>query len=145
MRKFLGLSLSLALLAALTASPAAASNVKQFYLGDDYGYWCDLSSLYSGDPLDVGFANINYTGNGKIEATARVKGLEPNSEYKVRLIQGNSDCFTVDAVFTTNGKGHGGIHVREDAVIGSPGVILIVDVFGFGAPAWGTERVDAPA
>ena len=124
---------------------ATAKNVKEFYLGDDYAYLCDLSGLVSGDPLDVGFANINYTGNGKIEATAAIKGLEPNSEYKVRLIQGDADCFTIDGVLTTNKKGHGNLHVREAVVEGSPGVILVVDVQGFGAPAWGTERVDAPA
>ena len=42
--------------------------------------------------------------------------LQPNTTYRVELIQGIDDCFTTDGTFTTNGQGNGSVSVSEASV-----------------------------
>lgn len=82
------------------------------------------SSDDASETLD-GFVIFNYSADdGTIKATVSIKGGEPNTEYPVRLVQNNADCFTVDGVLTTNRQGKGTLNIREAAVSGSAQVIV---------------------
>jgi hypothetical protein len=99
------------------AAAVAGGSMKTPLLGPDGNAFCDGSGAFSGHDGGFGFAVINYDKDtNDIMATVSLKGLDPNTTYNVRLIQGVDDCFTSDGSFTTNGKGNGNICVSETSV-----------------------------
>lgn len=107
-----------ALVVALTAGIASAGgngSGKFDVLGPDVDAFCDGSGII-GTGSSFGFAVINAPADGTVEATVSLKGLEADTAYNVRLIQGGSDCFTTDATVTTNGQGNANAHISEPSV-----------------------------
>jgi len=97
------------------ASPAGAAGAGKFAInGPPFAQDCDGSSGFS-TPGDFGFAVINAP-DGNVQATVSLKKQQPNTTFNVLLIQGNADCFTVDATLTTNGQGNGTVHLSEPSV-----------------------------
>jgi hypothetical protein len=85
-------------------------------LGPDGNAFCDGSGVISGTDGGFGFAIINEPGSATISATVKLQSLKPKTTYFVSLIQGVSDCGTVDAIITTNGAGNGTAHMSEASV-----------------------------
>jgi hypothetical protein len=112
------------------AAAGAGGSAKLPLLGQDGSAFCDGSGVVSGTANGYGFAVINYdTDTNTVLATVSLKGLDPNTTYGVRLIQGQDDCFTTDGTFTTNGQGNGNISVSEPSV--SSHALVAVDDSNF--------------
>jgi len=114
---FRGLKILVATLvvAGVTAGFAAAGaggSQKFDLLGPTGNALCDGSGVLSGAPGAYGFAVINAPSDGTVATTVSIKGQQPNTTYDIRLVQGVADCFTVDAMVTTNGQGNGTVHGR---------------------------------
>jgi hypothetical protein len=123
-------TLAVAGVTAGVAAAVAGGSMKTPLLGPDGNAFCDGSGVISGHDGGFGFAVINYdTDTNQIMATVSLKGLDPNTTYEVRLIQGDDDCFTFDGSFTTNGQGNGNISVSETSV--SSHAIVAVDDSNF--------------
>lgn len=102
---------------ALTSGVAAAAGVQRVdLLGPHGNVMCDGSGVLAGAADGFGFAVINARGDGTVAATVSLKGLQPDTEYSVYLIQGVDDCGTLDATITTNGRGNGTTFVSEQSV-----------------------------
>jgi hypothetical protein len=114
MRRFVLIAI-VAIVAAVATAVATAGSGKFELLGPSGNAYCD-GGVLAGDPGGFGFAVINLTGEGDVAATVSVKGLDPNTEYHVYLVQGPADRGTVDGTITTNGQGNGTIHVSEPSV-----------------------------
>ena len=111
------------------AAVAGGGGAGNFHLlGPDGNAFCDGSGVISGSDGGFGFGIINAPGTKTVSATVSLKGLAPNTEYSVRLIQGIADCFTFDATVTTNGVGNGSVHLSEASV--STTAFLAVDGAG---------------
>jgi len=69
------------------------------------------------DP-DVGWVNLNTTGNGTIIASAHLQNGLPNEEYsvsvRIRYEDQSTDVFADIAILTTNGQGKGNVQVQVD-------------------------------
>lgn len=118
-RRLLSLLAALTVAGAITgvAAAVAGGSMKTPLLGPNGLAYCDGSGVLDGSDNGYGFAVINYDKDANtIQATVSVKGLDPNTTYDVRLVQGDDDCFTVDGNFTTNGRGNGTIFVSEPSV-----------------------------
>lgn len=99
------------------AAAVAGGSMKTPLLGPDGNAFCDGSGVISGTDNGYGFAVINYDKDtNSIKTTVSLKGLDANTTYDVRLVQGQGDCFTVDGTFTTNGQGNGNVSVSETSV-----------------------------
>jgi hypothetical protein len=122
------LFLAAVVVAAVMSGVAAAGAGKYDLLGPNGVAICDGSGVLSGTPGGYGFAVINASADGRVLATVSLKKQEPNTTYAVRLVQGNADCFTVDAEVTTNGGGNATVHLSEAAV--SSTALVAVDGAG---------------
>ena len=72
-----------------------------------------------------------------MSATVSLKGLTPDTDYVIRLIQG-VDCYVVDATVTTNRQGNAKVHLSEASVSGTA-FIAVDEGSLFGAPMFVTE------
>lgn len=67
---------------------------------------------------NVGWANINTTGNGTVIATAHLDDGLPNESFqvsvRVRYEDGTTDIFQDIATLITNGQGKGNVQVQVD-------------------------------
>jgi hypothetical protein len=67
---------------------------------------------------DVGWVNLNTTGNGTIIASAHLQNGLPNEEYsvsvRIRYEDQSTDVFADIANLTTNGQGKGNVQVQVD-------------------------------
>jgi hypothetical protein len=94
---------------------AAGSAAQKFsFFGPYGGALCNGGGVVAGTEGDWGFAVI--TGSSHLHATVSMKGLDPNTTYIVRFIQGIPDCGETNATFTTNGMGRGHASISETAV-----------------------------
>jgi hypothetical protein len=133
MSRTLRLTLATLVVAAITAGAAAAGGggAQKFdLLGPNGNAACDGSGVFSGSPGGFGFAVINAPGDNTVSATVHIDKQQPNTTYNVRLVQGISDCFSVDAQVTTNGQGNGTVHVSEPST--SSTALVAVDPAGPG-------------
>jgi hypothetical protein len=114
-RKLAAVFIAAAAVAAM-AGPAAATADRADIFGPNFQWTCDFSSN-SGPHTPTGsFAVLKYNkGQNSVGATVQLKGAEPNTTYKVRIIQGFGDCFTDDGTVTTNGQGNGTLTLSEPA------------------------------
>jgi hypothetical protein len=105
------------LMAAMLPGAATAAGAQKFeLLGPNGNAYCNGNGVFAGGPGGFGFAIINAPASGTVTATVSLKGLSPNTDYFVRLIQGAVGCFTNDGVITTNGKGNGTTAISEESV-----------------------------
>lgn len=118
MRKlFSTIVLALAVSALSSGAAAAAGSQRVDLLGPHGNMYCNGSGVLAGVADGFGFAVMNASANGMVAATVSLKGLQPDTEYSVFLIQGNSDCGgTPDATIMTNGHGNGTAYVSEPSV-----------------------------
>ena len=135
-------ALAVALVAACVLAGVAAAggngSGKFDLLGPNGNALCDGSGVLSGAPGDFGFAVINAPSDGTVSATVSIKGQQPDTDYVIRLVQGDADCFTVDAMVTTNGQGNATVHLSEPSV--STTALIAVDTGAlFGTPSFVTE------
>jgi hypothetical protein len=98
------------------ADKGAAQRVDIY--GPNFDYFCDFSGIANGTETPTGsYAVLQYDKDANtVGATTQLRGLEPDTSYQVRLIQGVSDCFTIDGTITTNSQGNGTLNVSEPAV-----------------------------
>jgi hypothetical protein len=103
---------------ALGASVTAAAGAQRFDLQGPHGnVFCDGSGVLAGVADGFGFAVINAPANGTVAATVSLKGVQPDTEYSVFLIQGVADCGgTPDGTIMTNRQGNGTAYVSEPSV-----------------------------
>ena len=96
---------------------AAAGVQKVDLLGPHGNMFCNGSGVLAGAADGFGFAVMNAPADGTVAATVSLKGLQPNTEYSVFLIQGDSDCGgTPDGTIMTNRQGNGTTYVSEPSV-----------------------------
>ena len=98
-----------------------------------------------GDRSNVrGFVNINF-GRSVVRVLVKAKRLEPNTLYRVNIVQSSRDCSIelFNDSFTTNRKGKGTLRVSEQLVRGGPGVLVKVDLPD--DEAFGTDHVPEPS
>lgn len=128
----------------LSANAVAQGAKKQILVGPSAVISCktvEPSFWDNGSVVQDGFVIFNYAdGSNKLMATVKLKGASPNTEYPVRLIQGNSgDCHTFDGILTTNKKGNGVLHIDEDGY-GEVAQVIIDTGSQYGTPTWrGTD------
>jgi hypothetical protein len=137
MARALKLFVATLVVAMITAAAAVAGGggAGNFHLlGPDGNAFCDGSGVISGSDGGFGFAIINAPGGQTVSTTVKLKKLDPNTVYSIRLVQGVADCFTFDATITTNKKGNGTVHWSEPSVSGT----ALVAVDG-GGDAYVTE------
>ena len=94
-------------------------------LGPAGNAFCDGSGVLSGAPGNFGFAIINAPANKTVEATVYIEKQTPNTLYLIRLVQGQSDCFTVDTTVMTNKQGNATVHFSEPST--SSHALIVVD------------------
>ncbi len=129
------------IMAVVPAGAASGPGAEKLPLvGPEADVFCDSLQPVPGENAGTdfpGFAIFNQNGNaGTVMATVSVKGWQPDTSYPVRLIQGGDDCFTVDGVIETNGRGNGTLHVEEAQQPGSTAMQVIVDTGAlFGTPS----------
>lgn len=119
-------------------SPVMEGARKFDLLGPNGIAFCDGSGVISGAPGDFGFAIINAPNDKTVEATVFIEKQKPNTKYVIRLVQGQSDCFTVDATVMTNGQGNATVHLSE-ASTSSHALIAVDTGVLFGAPTFVTK------
>jgi lipoate-protein ligase B len=69
-----------------------------------------------------GFARIG--GTSHVHAKVSMHGLDPNTTYLVRFIQGIPACGVTNATFTTDARGRSHASMSEPAASrGSPGTV----------------------
>lgn len=119
-------------------SPVMEGARKFDLLGPNGNAFCDGGGVITGAPGDSGFAIINAPNDKTVEATVFIEKQKPNTKYVIRLIQGVSDCFTVDTTVMTNGQGNATIHLSEAST--SSHAFIAVDTGAlFGLPAFVTK------
>jgi hypothetical protein len=92
----------------------------------------------SGAPGNFGYAIINAPGDKTVEATVHIEKQMPNTLYDIRLVQGNSDCPTVDATVMTNRLGNASVQFSEPST--SSHALIAVDTHvPVGAPNFVTK------
>jgi hypothetical protein len=117
LRKFVSTLIVAFVVAAFGAGVAAAAGVQKVdLLGPHGNVFCNGSGVLAGAADGFGFAVMNAPANGTVAATVSLKGLQPDTEYSVFLIQGNSDCGTPDGTIMTNRQGNGTTYVSEPSV-----------------------------
>lgn len=122
------------------AAAVSGGSQKFDLLGPDGNAFCDGSGVISGQPDDWGFAVINFDKDANSVLTSvSAKDLQPNTTYRVELIQGLDDCFTTDATFTTNGQGKGSASVSEASVSNHAFVAVCAGEFCGEADAYVTQ------
>jgi hypothetical protein len=89
---------------------AAKEVVFKNALGD-----CDVGATV-GSPTQS-FVLINFPANGTVAATIKLKRMDANTTYQVRLVQTpnglGGNCGAIDATLTTNSRGNGTLHLSE--------------------------------
>jgi hypothetical protein len=127
MRKFLLPVLAgLVALTVVTAVSADNNNVKQKgNLRHGADPFCNLAGyLTIGTEAPDSTFKLSFKSNpNTLTAKVKLKDGLPAETYEARLIQGVSDCFTVDGHFTTNESGKGKLTIEEPAL--SPGRAVI--------------------
>ena len=134
------------------AGTAGAQGAEKYPLvGPHPNAWCSDLELWPWSDTSQtirGFAIINYSADSNtIKATVSVKGLQPNTSYPVRLIQGEPGggvgmCHTQDGVITTNRNGNGTLNVREVANGSRRAAVYInTEVLYYGMPSWASLGV----
>jgi hypothetical protein len=108
-------TLSAILVVAGIVGVAAGGAAPKFpFFGPFGGALCNGGGVVAGTEGDWGF--VHMTGTSKLHASVKMQGLDPNTTYIVRFIQGVPDCGVTDATFTTNGNGKGHASISEAAV-----------------------------
>ena len=98
----------------LIAGPASADANRLTVFGPNFEWACDFSSSLGPQTATGSYAVLQYDqSQNSVGATTQLRGLAPNTAYEIRLIQGNSDCNTVNGTITTNRQGNGTLHVAE--------------------------------
>jgi hypothetical protein len=97
--------------AGVTAGFAAGAAPQTFQLLGDFDARCDGSGV-GGTPGHYGFARFYAPSNTTIKAIVQIT-QEPNTPFEVELIQGDSDCNTVDATVMTDSQGRASVRVSE--------------------------------
>lgn len=121
-----------------SATPHMEGAQKFDLLGPNGLAFCDGSGVFSGTDQDFGTAIINAPGDKTVEATVHLEKQMPNTKYLIRLVQGISDCHTVDATVMTNGQGNATIHFSEPST--SSHALIVVDArVLFGPPSFVTQ------
>jgi hypothetical protein len=87
-----------------------------FFGGFRASAYCDGSGILPSPQTlptpDFGFALIQATPNGRVQATVTIREY-PNSYYTIRLIQGQADCHSTDWAGFTNSSGAATVHLSE--------------------------------
>ncbi|RSM48920.1 hypothetical protein DMB66_45480 [Actinoplanes sp. ATCC 53533] len=77
------------------------------------------------------FAIINFPSNGTVSATIKLKKLDANTTYQVRLVQTpnglGGNCGAVDTTLTTNSQGNGTTHWSEARDTTTTGVFVLLE------------------
>jgi hypothetical protein len=107
-------------------------------LGPDGSASCDGSGVVTGAPGDFGFAIINSPSNKTVEATVYIEKQMPNTLYLIQLIQGSSDCQTVDATVMSNKQGNATVHLSEPSTSSHAFIAVSTRVL-FGPPFFVTK------
>ncbi len=96
------------------ANAGGKGAAKEVMLENAFGS-CDVGAT-SGSPTNS-FAIINVPANGTVAATIKLKGMDANTTYQVRLVQTpnglSGNCGAIDATLTTNHRGNGTLHLSE--------------------------------
>ncbi len=101
----------------LSADPLGSARL-EFWGGFGAAAHCDGSGIIP-SPMTVpapgfGFAVVQAPASGNLGATIAIRDI-PNGYYTVRLIQGLSDCGTIDWAGFANAAGNVTIHLSEPA------------------------------
>lgn len=130
-RRLFVLVAAVALAVALTASGASAAALKVPLVGPEANVFCvDVEPADESQSPGPGVVIFNLGEDGVVHANVRLKRAQPNTTYVVRLIQGTpagTDCQTVDAEFTTNVRGNGGVTVKEPVQADAVAAQVIID------------------
>jgi hypothetical protein len=107
--------LAIVIAAGVTAGVAGGSPPQTFpFYGPYGGALCNGGGVVAGTLGDWGFARIG--GTSHVHAKVSMHGLDPNTTYLVRFIQGIPDCGVTNATFTTDALGRGHASMSEPAV-----------------------------
>lgn len=108
---------------------------------DSYGI-CATGEIFGGTPGRYGFVVLHEV-NGVFRAVVSLKSVTPNSQYQVRLIQSNRDCFERSGTVRTNAAGNGTVKFSEP--IKGTGFYVAVDSDETGESYRSTMRYPASA
>lgn len=107
--------LAILIVAGVAAGVAGGGPPQLFsFYGPYGGALCNGGGVVEGDLGDWGTARIS--GTSHVHAKVSMHGLDPNTTYIVRFIQGIPDCGETNATFTTDGLGRGHASMHEPAV-----------------------------